>query len=59
MESRDDLGWSEKKHPFLRVTALTWTASDVRFGKTVMAFYCRNCRKILIDCDNHQESIYD
>ena len=34
IESRDDLGWNEKKHPFLRVTALTWTASDVRFGKT-------------------------
>ncbi|MBQ7492721.1 MAG: hypothetical protein IJT76_09105 [Clostridia bacterium] len=49
IQSRDALGWSEKKRA---VPALAGLLAEVELLSATKAFYCPDCRKIVIDRDD-------
>ena len=53
IQGRDDLGWSEKKRKL--ALALAGSLAEITFGRTVVAYCCRECKKILIDCADCEE----
>ena len=53
IQGRDDLGWSEKKRKI--ALALAGSLAEMTFGGTVVAYHCRECKKLVIDCENCEE----
>ena len=51
IQSRDGLGWNAKKRI---VSALSGTFADQDLGKAVVAFRCKECKKMVIDFDSHR-----
>ena len=52
IQSRDGLGWSPKK---ILVAALSGTLAEQELGRTVIAFRCKACKKIVIDFTDIKE----
>ena len=46
LQSRDGMGWNEKER---LIPALSEVLAAQQLGRTVVAYRCRNCKKIVID----------
>lgn len=51
-ESRDGIGWDRKKR---LVKALACFFAEQPLGRTVIAYKCDKCRKIVIDINESEE----
>ena len=52
LQSRDGLGWSQKKRI---IAAFSELFADQPLGKTVVAYLCGDCQKIVIDYNNDEK----
>ena len=46
LQSRDGMGWNEKER---LIPALSGVLAAQQLGRTVAAYRCKNCKKIVID----------
>ena len=53
IQARDDLGWSEKKRKI--VLAMAGSLAETTFGRTIIAYRCKECKKIVIDSGDCEE----
>ena len=52
IQSRDGLGWSPKK---IMIAALSGMLAEQELGKSVIAYRCKACEKLVIDYAGMEE----